>query len=166
MSDEQGEYWDGALWIYHATITNDGSNSGIHEYDLVPGVGNELEVLYGRLNNGDASNRVVHGYVKDADGGNILASVIGDDSGTNLNAARALSFPFAQAEDSSNGQAFAAGVRFFLAGAMSLNLTLAAIAVSQDTSLGLVCRIRGGVPTVILTSPTDAVEVVNTNQVV
>ena len=43
-----------ATWVYHADVTNDGTNSGNHLYVVQPGAGNEMELLYGSLANDDA----------------------------------------------------------------------------------------------------------------
>lgn len=158
MSRQDG-YWDGGTWVYHADITNDGSNSGNHTYSVVPGAGNELEVLYGRILNGDAAARTSQVLVKDVVGGEILARIVNRSLGAGLDH----SFPaVSEAVDSAK---LSAGARIIIAGLMELQAVIAAVAVSQDSAFGVVCRIRGGVPTVTLTSPTDAVEVVNRDQV-
>lgn len=157
---DQG-YWDGALWVYHADITNNGSNSGNHTYAVVPGAGNEMEVLYGLILNGDASNRTAGVLIKDGAGGNIISRIL---SSFTLNAGISHAYPVAD-ERSATGAGINAGARIIIGGTIELSATFASIAVSQDTAFAIVCRIRGGLPTVTLTSPTDAVEVVNTNQV-
>lgn len=156
------DYWDGALWVYHADIVNDGSNSGNHIYLMTVGAGNELEVLYGSILNGDASNRVA--FVRIDDGAELIAPLLGDLEGITLNSGQSHGFPYAPAE-ASGGAAAGAGARYLMAGAMRLRAQVTAIAVSQDSAFGIACRIRGEIPTVVLTSPTDAVETVNTNRV-
>lgn len=153
------EYWEGATWVYHADITNDGANSGSHIYLVVPGVGNELEILYGEVDNDDTATRSVFGTIED-DSGNFLYRVIPDAMAAT--AGTVISFPVT---DEVGADAGGASNRLILSGTMAFRVTVAAIAVSQDTAFGIVCRIRGAPPTVTLISPTDAVETVNTNKV-
>lgn len=152
------DYWAGAVWVYHANITNNGSNSGNHVYAVSPGVGNEMELLYGSIRNLDAAARTAN--VEIDDGTNIFVSLV---TAVSISASARTSFPGASSVASSSP--VAAGSRIILAGGMRLNATLAAVAVSQDSRFGIACRIRGGVPTVTLTSPADAVEVVDINRV-
>ncbi len=153
------EYWAGALWIYQANITNDGSNSGSHIYDVVPGAGNEFEVLYGRLSNDDTAGR--NGSVTIEGEASLPVSTLLRRASIGANTHR--NFPVAAAPaDLSEASA---GTRFIVAGTMTITAILEAVAVSQDSAFAIVCRIRGRLPTVTLTSPTDAVETIDTNQV-
>ncbi len=156
------DYWDGALWVFHADIVNDVTNSGPHTYSIVPGAGNEMELLYGTFLNGDTSNRTFQAVIDD--GANSLGTFVGDPGGITLNLGESHGFPVAEARLAA-GTGTAAGQRFIIAGTMRLRFILQAVSVNQDSALGFVCRIRGGLPTVTLTSPTDAAETVNTNQV-
>ncbi len=133
-------YWDGALWVYHADITNDAMDAATQSYEIVPGAGNELEVLYGSLFNGDTTDRQATLRFED-DADNVLARAWS----RTLTAASAGQFPYAE-DDFTTG--VAAGGRYILSGTMVLHAEVAAVAVLQDSALGLVCRIRGGVPTV------------------
>lgn len=153
------DYWEGATWVYYANITNDGSNSGSHIYVVVPGAGNEMEVLYGEVDNDDTSTRSVFGTIED-DSGNLLYRIIPDAMAAT--AGTAISFPVT---DEVGADAGGASRRLFVSGTMALRFTVGAVAVSQDTAFAIVCRIRGSVPTVTLISPTNAVEVVDTNRV-
>lgn len=150
-------YWDGALWAYHADITNDGSNSGNHLYSLVPGAGNELEFLQGTLFNGDAVGRTGLAIIHDAAGGNVLHTL----RSVSIAATDFLDLPNLSSGSNASGMSN----RIFVAGTMDLLFQVNAMAVSKESRCGIVCRIRGGLPTVTLTSPADAVEVVNMNQV-
>lgn len=152
------DYWDGAVWVYRATITNDGSNSGTHEYDIVPGAGNELEVLYAQLFNGDATGRNGGMNIKDADGG----KSIGEIRNASISATDTLALPNRSSGSNADG---GVGQRIIVAGTMSLVLSVASLAVLKESRLGIACRIRGGLPTVTLTSPTDATEAIQTNRV-
>lgn len=155
-------YWEGGLWVYHADIVNDGSNSGNHTYSIAQAAGDEMEVLYGIFLNGDTSNRTLQALIDD--GANTLAALLGDIGGFTLNAGASQGFPVADPRASAGGGS-SGGIRYIVAGAMRLRFVLGSVAVSQDSALGIVCRIRGAIPTVTLTSPADAVETVNTNRV-
>ena len=153
------DYWEGATWVYHASITNNGSNSGNHDYVIVPGAGNEFQILTGTIFNGDTSSRSVEGRIRD-DGQRTLGYVIERDA--TVAAADQRAFPSTQSlGDGGPAQTS----RFIVSGTMEVFLQVRLIAVNQDSQIGLVARIRGGLPTVTLTSPTGATEVVNTNRV-
>lgn len=155
----QEQFWDGATWVYDAIITNDGVNSGTHIYDVSPGVGNELEILYGQLRNLDTVGRIIDIFIED-DVPNALVYM--SPSSFSLTQSQRMPFPVTdEALANSAGQAR----RWLLSGGMNLSCVAASIAVSQDTRFSICCRIRGGLPTVTLTSPTDATETVNINQV-
>ena len=134
-------YWNGRTWVYQADITNGGGGAGNHSYTVTVASGNELEVLYGELFNGDTSNRT--GEVIIDDGTNQLSRFL---SGT-INAAARWPFPIA------DGQAAAGmslgGGRVIISGTMRLVATVASVAASENTAFAVVCRIRGGIPTVV-----------------
>ncbi len=153
------DYWDGALWVYHADIVNTAGGAGGHSYTVAPAVGSEMEVLYGSFQNGDTLGRLL--YVNIDDGTNLLTRLLGQRTVT---AGHAVSFP--QGNIAVDDQAgLAPDGRTILSGPMTVVAIAEAIAVSQDTAFGIVCRIRGGIPTVALIGPGAAVETVNTNQV-
>jgi hypothetical protein len=157
---EEGRYWEGATWVYRANIVNDGVNAGNHVYLVSPGAGNEMEILYGSLLNGDATNRSALARIED-DEGNILAEIL---LAFTLNAGIRASFP-AVDEAAATGMGLAAGSRLILSGAMQARFQISSVAVSEDTAFAIVCRIRGARPTVTLTSPTGATETVDKDQV-
>lgn len=150
------KYWDGATWVYQADITNDGSNSGNHDYSLTQGEGDEMEVLYGNVLNGDVASRTVTLEVRDPSGEVLYRMEL-----VSVGAGVYTNFPHGDAAPATAAQA----KRLILSGPMILFARVASVATSQDSAFGIVARIRGGVPTVTLASPTDAVEVVNTNRV-
>lgn len=147
----------GNIWVYRATITNDGANSGTHEYDVVPGAGGGLRFLYAQLYNGDAVGRTGICSIKDADGGNI----IGEIRVVSIAATDSLALP----NDSAGSNFSSSAIHYDAAGSMSLFFSVSSLAVSKESRLGVACRIRGPSPTVTLTSPTSATEAVQTNQV-
>ncbi len=156
------DYWEGAIWVFQARILNDGSNAGDHVYAVSPGVGNELEVLYGNIINSD-SGSARNASIDIDDGSNLLTRVL------------TLSTPVANADvsffsapgnaSSGNSLVGITSGKIMIAGGMRLVATVFALAVNQDSFFAIACRIRGGLPTVTFTSPTDATETVNPNQV-
>lgn len=159
MSTEQGRYWDGALWIYQADITNDGINSGNHIYELIPGDGNELQILYGAIFNGDGVARNAQLDILSGSGGETIFEMMENPA---IAASGYETFPKNSTVTESNAPT---GGRVIIAGNMGFKAQLASVATSNDSAFSIGCRIRGGVPSVTLTSPTDAVEVVNISQV-
>lgn len=154
------DYWAGALWVYQATITSDGADAGDHIYTLTVGAGNELEVLYGTILNGDTSARNVR--VDIDDGANRLGQLL---FAVAANAAAYQSFPVAPVE-AAGGNVSGAGARYIVAGAMRIVATVFAVAVNQDSAFSIVCRIRGGVPTVAETMSAGTPTIlINTEQV-
>ncbi|MFQ5810612.1 MAG: hypothetical protein ACE5JM_13430 [Armatimonadota bacterium] len=145
-------YWEGVIWTYFQTITNDGTNSGNHNWVIEGAAGEEFEVLYGHLFNGDASARTVSAQIRDISN-NILSYLLPNGASVAAGAARAFPTSMSSADDDAVGHG-----RLIVAGTMDLNFTINSVAVSQDTRLGLVLRLRAGLPTVTVTSPTGATE--------
>ncbi len=136
------DYWDGATWVYHSIVANDDQGASTITWLIVPGAGNEMEILYGQLANLDTAGRAVSIAIEtDAAGEELTRLVV-----VTLNAGAAVSFPAANVQAA--GGSAAAPTRFILSGNMRLIATVASVALSQDAEFGLVCRIRGGVPTV------------------
>ncbi len=152
-----GEYWDGALWVYHADITNGGGGAGDHVYTIVPGAGNELELLYGRVINQDTTARTVTIVIDD--GSNDLVRIMT----LALSGGAAAGFPTAEVQATTGNSTSL--VRYIISGTMRLVVAIAAVALSQDTVLGLVCRIRGGLPTVTEVGASTPTININTEQV-
>ncbi len=147
----------GNVWVYHADIVNDNTNSGNHIYSVVPGDGNAMEILYGSLLNGDTSTRTGNVWIQDAAGGNQITRLLNET----LGAGALRSFPTIGIGDAVEAQ----GGRFFVYGNMALRGEVLAVATDQDSAFALAALVRGALPTVTLTSPTSAVETVNTNAV-
>ncbi len=136
------DYWDGALWVYHGDITNGGAGAGQQIYVVQPGVGNELEVLYGELFMGDTVSRAITVTIEDALGQELTRLL-----SLTANAASFHCFPAADPPTVGDTQA-SAGTRFIVAGAMEFRGLATPVAVSQDTAFAVACRIRGGIPSV------------------
>ncbi len=154
------DYWDGALWIYQADITNDASDAANHTYTIVPGTGNEMEILYGNIFNGDTVAR--NTGVRLMDGANTLGWLTQFGSSTGAGIYRM--FPAVNISD--NFPITGGKSRLFMAGTMELEAIVTAVAISQDSAFAVVCRIRGGVPTVTETASAGVPVIsINTEQV-
>ena len=140
MAGNEG-YWEGANWVYHTRIANEaGQGASDITWLIVPGEGNELELLYGDNFNGDTVGRVLFGIIETDTAGERVSTFI---AGPTIGPAGHRGFPFADTDNATS-----AGARIFVAGAQRILITVEAVADGEDAALGLVCRIRGGVPTV------------------
>ena len=150
------DYWDGAVWVYSSTIANDSDGSGALTWNVVPGAGNEMELLYGTLNNLDTSSRSGNIHIQTPATAFILQVLI--PRGFSIGASDWVSFP--SIDEVATDGAGNPG-RMIISGTMALAAELLSVAASQDGVLTLAARIRGGVPTVTNsgqgTSPTITV---------
>ncbi len=138
------DYWEGALYIYDADITNGAGGAGANSYNLTPGVGNEMEILSIRFLNGDVAGRVLTVEIRDDDN-NVIIEIF---PGVSLGAGATIMFPHISSDANIAARsAWPNKTRAFLAGEMNVNLSLAAVAASQNTECSIVGRIRGGIPT-------------------
>lgn len=138
------DYWDGALWVYHSHVTHQaGEGAGTIRWTTVPGAGNEMEILYGEIRNDDTVARTAKVVIDDGNAAQVLATLVE----VGCDAAQNQGFPVSDAP-SAGGTQVSAGARFIIAGTMRIVAEVAAVADSQDASFGIVCRLRGGVPTV------------------
>jgi hypothetical protein len=160
QQDDRGGYWEGATFIYYIRIVNDGSNSGNHEIEISPGVGNELEILYGSIFNGDTAART------------ILCIIQGQDSSEysyllprNFSLGAGLKVPFPVTDEVEGGGALSGARRLIVSGDMKLYVRIASVGLSQDSEFGVIMRTRGDAPAVTVTSPTGATETVRENRV-
>jgi len=136
---------------------NGAGGAGDNGYTVTVGLGSEIEVLYGELFNGDTSNRTA--VVDISDGTNRLGTLI---NGT-LNAGARSTFPGANPFAAAGNPG--TPTRIILSGAMVITATVLAVAASQDSALGLVCRIRGPVPTVVEAGASTPTITINTERV-
>lgn len=147
------EYWAGALWVLQGTIANAGT-AGSATVTISPGQGNELEVLYGKMQHDDASSRAVTVIARDDDDNEI---------------ARFFSNSFANSQQNLPQEGTTgvetAPTRRIVAGTMDIQMQVASLGANQTFTFSLCCRIRGGPPSVALTSAAGATETTNKNQV-
>ncbi len=145
------DYWDGGTWVYQADITNDAMDIANQEYSIQPGAGNEMEILYGFIQNEDTSTRTIFIRIDDGAGNFLLNYTISTAAGL-----RAHIFPTVDNENRPNMS------RYVVSGTMRFIVSVLSVAVSQDSRFGIVCRIRGGAPTVT-ESASAGVPVININ---
>lgn len=153
------EFWAGSMWNFRATILNNGANSGDHVYSAVLADGDEMEVLYGRIENSDTASRAGLAKIFSSDGDELAS--FGEKT---LNAGAILYFPNAGGAPGTGGAALATS-KFMVSGAMEFQARVNAVGTSKDTFFAIACRLRGDPPTVTLTSPTGATETISTNEV-
>ncbi len=149
-----------AVWEYRATIVNDGVNSGNHDYRITPGAGNLCILLGGQVQNGDTVGRVVTVQLLDTDNA-IIRRLI---PAVSVGAGSRREFP--TSEVSADDAPASDGSPVVVAGVEDLLVSIASLAVNENTELSIQMLISGPVPTVVLASPTDAVETVTTDVVV
>lgn len=140
--DVSKDYWSGGTWVYQGTIDNGAGGGGDVTWSVIPGVGNEMEIIFGTIANTDSAARITAARFRDA-GGNSLASLT-DITSTAAGATR--SFPVAS--EGADDEAVSAGGRYILSGTAELLGEVRSAAASQGGFFGILARIRGGVPTV------------------
>ncbi len=143
MTTSTREWPDGATWVYHSTITGEaGAGAGAITWLIVPGVGAEIEVLYGEVVNGDTVGRVINVDIETDQAGERLALLIN----TRVAAGEWIDFP--TTDENASSSVAQAGNRYFVSGDMRFLVTVTDVAQAQDATLGVVARIIGAVPTV------------------
>ncbi len=153
------DYWDGALWIYQGDVTNGAGGAGNQSYTLTIDTGNEAEILYGSVFQGDPTVRTASVGIFDG------TFRIGRLLSTSLNQNAVQGYPSA-ATSGANGNPSAAGPRYIIGGGMRILATIESVALSEDTAYSIAMRIRGGVPTVVEAGQATPTIDVNREQVV
>lgn len=145
----------GAVFAYSATILNDGANAGNHVYTFTPASGSRLRLIGGQLLNGDAAGRVATADI--LIGTDIILSLFTTTtarSGT-VAAGTTQGIPGNALLAAINGQVGQA-TGFIIPDGATFVVTLAAVAVSQDSKLDIMFEVWGGAPTVTETAPAGA----------
>lgn len=148
----------GATWVYHAQITNGAGGSGTCSVSIVPGGGNELEIMYGLVTNGDTTTRTGRVLLRD-DGGRIISEILRFA----IPGGQTVNFPVTD-EISGNG-ASSGFVRLIVTGTMDVFMSVDAVAASQDATFAIACRIRGGLPTVTEVGQSTPTITINTERI-
>ncbi len=146
-----------ATWILQGTVAGDNAGGADYACTVTPGVGNELDVLYGDILHNDTSGRLTQ-VVSRGDGDEILATLIQE---TLTNARRG--FP----DSDTRAAPPSSPLRLLLSGGMNLIFSVDAMAQDKLMTFALCGRINGGVPTVATTvSAGTKTETINTNKVI
>ena len=157
MGDElRKEYWDGATWVYEATLLN-GAGAGTILAVIASSAGEEMELLYGMLQNQDTSTRNASVVIEDDSGENLVFFLNADA----ITAGGTASFPTTE-ENIVRG---AGGQRYFISGTQQLNVTIVSVGGSQDMRVAVAMRIRSAVPTVTATVSSGGSETVRSERI-
>lgn len=131
------EYWDGATWAYQAEIVN-AAAAGNHTYDISSGEGSEFEIIGGQLLQGDTVSRTAHIRIDDG-----TTTIIDIFPSTSTAAGTLIKFPSTLANDAR----ILVARPWIVSGTLRLIATVESVGANDDSTLGLICRIRGSVPT-------------------
>jgi len=157
----------GATWVCQGTVLED-ATAGTHVCTLTvtPGTGNEMQVLYGRVLEGNsATAQTCDVYVED-DSANRLTTLVLGSADTSANTAHV--FPVASTTilAVASQQQTAGGVGLIVSGTMNLILKVTTTAVSITQTFAVACRIRGAAPTATLADTVGTPTLtINTNRV-
>ncbi len=142
LQDEPGlDFWGGSTWAMFATIVSPAGSSSTHEYNITPGEDNEFQFLYGNFFNGDTAARTLTMEMLDAVEGNIIGRFT------------VVSIPLANQHalpSNLTGSEETLASKWIISGTMSLHLSIPTVNIAQDTAFGMVARIRGKKPTILL----------------
>lgn len=141
-------YWEGALYLFHSKVETDGSNSGNISWDISPGTGNEFEVLYGFIDNGDAlAARIARVRIL-SDSDDTILQIMSESLGAQV-----------RKEWPNKDNEFEPGLgRLFVGGNMSLFGIVQAVGVNQVATFACALRIRGRKPSPTISGPTGSTE--------
>ena len=147
MPNQSATWTGGRTYVFQGTVLED-ATAGTHVTSLtvVPGAGNEMQVLYGRLVNGNtATAQTMQAYV--TDGTNIVSLFINQQD---TSALISRSFPML-INSTTNVSNSAVGVYpFVVSGTQTLYLSLSTTAVSVTQTFAVVLRVWGDSPTFTL----------------
>lgn len=125
---------EGQTLAYQVEITNDGDGSGNISVTVDPSGGDEFELLYAVLFNGDTVDRTGLVLIREGESGTNLAL------GQPLEPVTVTAATRKRIPDSNR--------RYMVSGSMDLLVQLQAVAASQNARIGLVLRIFGRPPTI------------------
>lgn len=151
--------WAGRTWVHDQTVTN-GATGGASTIGIlvVPGKGNEMELISAIVQNLDAVNRFSRILILTPAG---AVMDIPNITLQNIPAGHQ-GFPVPGPEDAlpSSDESFGPGRRI-ISGEMQLQMQNLATDASQDARFGIVARVRGRKPTVTAEGNADFTTVVN-----
>src|SRR3990172_786854 len=152
------DYW--TYWLQQMTVVNGAGGAGDHTYSIAGASGGEsvFDMLEGDLTNGDTVARNGSVVVDD-----LTTTALTILPATSLNAAATVRLPFL-------GQIFAATGNnpnltfpYHLGNTARMLFTLAAVALSQDSTFGILLRFKGRPPTIVSNGASTPVLTTNVN---
>ena len=150
----------GALFTFHGSVTNGAGGAGTQSCEVAPAAGSRVEVLNSRVVNGDTVARVVQVEIDDASGGNVLAAY----ESVSANAGTSHEQPLGTVASAATAT-FGSGIRpIMIAGGNVYRMSVAAVALSQDSTYALLLRVWGAAPTITLAGASTPVLTVNTSR--
>jgi len=164
MAETLDSWPAGATWVFQGSVAED-ATAGTHVCTLTvtPGAGNEMQVLYGRILEGNTATAQLP-IARITDGTNLLADFINGIVDTSANIGR--SFPSLVAP-ANNANQFVGTVmqsNLMVSGTQVLLLQVSTAAVSVTQTFAVVARIKGEKPTAVLNDTIGtSTNTVNTN---
>ena len=151
------EKW--SLYVFRATITNDGVTAGAHAYTLSPGVGRKMIILGGRVLNGSLAAVAFDVFL--TDGTNRIYNFLPE--GATIAAGVARSFPTSMSSADSDA---GSQLSMMLGGAMTFEVDTGSIAISQDTAAAVIALVDSQEPTTATAvGPAGSTATINTSLV-
>lgn len=153
------EYWEGRLFLYHGEITNGAGGGGNISWVIIPGRGNELELLYGHLQNGDTAGRTGSINIETDTSGELVTRPLTSSS---FAAGARRFFPVAEpsADNTTAGPA-----RWIISGIQRISVTMGAVAASENAVFSFAARLRGGMPGITEAGNSTPTIAINVEQV-
>lgn len=150
MMDE--ENYEGALFLYTATVINSGGISTV-SVQLVPGAGNEFELLYATISHNDATASTMNVLFRDENAVTVLPFY---DALASVTQNSVLKIPPLGTVAGTGGNDLAAGPgRLLLAGDMDFFMSAVDIDDLEGITVSIVGRVFGGVPTITASPVAD-----------
>ena len=134
----------GRTWVFQGTVTED-ATAGTHISSLtvVPGAGNEMEVLYGNFTAGAGAANLATALIDD--GSNNIAFLMNSLS---LASGQIASFPYTGTQVADSRVNVISPI--IISGTMRLIMRISTATVSLTHAFSVACRIKGGLPTATL----------------
>lgn len=135
-----------AIWEFKGTILENAAGGGNHTLAILPAAGDELGLLWGAINNGDAAGRNAFVNIQDSVPVNSLSVLSGTGAAVSIAAGVTQNVP----NGILPGSLAMAGN--FIRSPDTILFELDAVAQTKTTTFWAWCRIRGRVPTSTLAS--------------
>ena len=148
-------------WTYNLvqmTVVNGAGGAGDHTYAIASSEDSVVEVVQAEVTNGDTVARNLSIVVDD-----LTTTALTILPATSLNAAAVARIPFLGQVFAATGNNADLTFPYHLGSTARMLFTLAAVALSQDSTFGLLMRFRGRRPTVVSNGASVPVLTTNVN---